>query len=51
MKSCLGLLILLFVFVGAIGGGSVLWYLSSTTEISRVDDAPKAAPAPRPAQR
>ncbi len=47
MKSCLGLLILLFVFVGAVGGGALLWYLSSTTEFSRTDAAPKAAPAPQ----
>lgn len=51
MKSCLALLILLFVFVGAIGGGALLWYLSSTTEVSRVEAAPKARPVPQPRTR
>lgn len=47
MKSCLGLLILSLLFVGVIGGGAFIWYISSTTEITRVEGAPKATPAPR----
>jgi len=40
MKSFLGVLFTLVVLVAVIGGGAVLWYLSSTAEFSR-----KPAPA------
>ncbi|MCB1130436.1 MAG: hypothetical protein KDN05_04855 [Verrucomicrobiae bacterium] len=46
MKSCFGLLILLFVIIGVIGGGGLIWYLSSNTEFTRADAAPKATPVP-----
>ena len=46
MKSCFGLLVLLFVIVGVVGGGALLWYLSSTSEFTRVEQAPRAAPVP-----
>jgi hypothetical protein len=35
MKSCLGLLFALFLFVAVIGGGAMIWYLSSSAEFSR----------------
>ncbi len=40
MKSCLGLLFALFLFVAVVGGGAMIWYLSGTAEFSRT-----AAPA------
>lgn len=39
MKSCLGLLITLFIFVSVIGGGALIWYLSTTAEFTRTDHA------------
>ena len=58
MKSCLGLLIVLLVFVAVVGGGALIWYLSSTSEFSRKNAPvlngapPKAVPVkpqpPRP---
>jgi flagellar basal body-associated protein FliL len=35
MKSCLGLLIILLVFTLVVGGGALIWHLSSTAEFSR----------------
>ncbi len=35
MRSCLSLLIFLFIFVGVIGGGALVWYLSTTSEFTR----------------
>ncbi len=35
MKSCLGILLVFFTFVAVIGGGALIWYLSSTAEFSR----------------
>ncbi len=35
MKSCLGLLFALLVFVAVIGGGALIWYLSRSSEFSR----------------
>jgi hypothetical protein len=35
MKSCLGLLFALLIFVAVIGGGALIWYLSDTAEFSR----------------
>lgn len=35
MKSCLGLLIVLLVFVAVVGGGVLIWHLSSTAEFTR----------------
>ena len=43
MKSCLGILIIFFTFVAVVGGGALIWYLSSTSEFSRKD---AASPAP-----
>ncbi len=49
MKSCLAILIVFFTLVAVIGGGALIWYLSSTSEFSRKGatqpPAPKAAPA------
>jgi hypothetical protein len=44
MKSCLGMIFIILVFVAVIGGGALIWYLSDTAEISR-KDAPLSAPA------
>jgi flagellar basal body-associated protein FliL len=51
MKSCLGLLIVLFVVVAVLGTGGLIWYLSSTAEFSRKDGSPAATnpPAVKPA--
>jgi hypothetical protein len=48
MKSCLGLLIVLLVFVAVVGGGFLIWYLSDTAEFSRKPSpAAQGAPPPR----
>jgi hypothetical protein len=50
MKSCLGLMFVIGIFILVIGGGALIWYLSDTAEFSR-DSAkpPVAIPAkPRP---
>lgn len=39
MKSCLGILLVFFTFVSVIGGGALIWYLSSTAEFTRKDAA------------
>jgi hypothetical protein len=44
MKSCLGILIVFFTFVAAIGGGAFLWYISTTSEFSRTNDGGKNPP-------
>ena len=49
MKSCLGILIVFFTFVAVLGGGALIWYLSSTSEFSRKSDAPIPAPVPKAA--
>jgi hypothetical protein len=53
MKSCLGILLVFFTCVSIIGGGALIWYLSSTSEFSRAPNsssagpgAPQAVPAP-----
>ncbi|MGD7653190.1 MAG: hypothetical protein ACQCXQ_08245 [Verrucomicrobiales bacterium] len=46
MRSCLGLLGSLFILTLVIGGGAVLFYLSSTSEFSRTDEAPATAETP-----
>lgn len=43
MKSCLGILITFTTLVAVLGGGALIWYLSSTAEISRNDSPPTAA--------
>lgn len=43
MRSCLGVLIVFFTFVGIIGGGALIWYLSTSAEFSRKPSA--SAPA------
>lgn len=53
MKSCLGILLAFSLFITVIGGGALLWYLSSTVEYSRRDKVPthavpKAAVKARP---
>lgn len=58
MKSCLGILIVFTTLVAVLGGGALIWYLSSTAEFSRTDTAatapkaaveiPKAVPKARP---
>jgi hypothetical protein len=45
MKSCLGVLFTLLVLIAVIGGGAWLWYLSSTTQITR-QPLPPAAQVP-----
>jgi hypothetical protein len=49
MKSCLGLLITLIIFTLVIGGGGLIWYLSSSSEFSR--DASPPVPATEPQRR
>jgi hypothetical protein len=46
MKSCLGILIIFFTLVAVLGGGALVWYLSSTAEFSRKGAAPSAAATP-----
>jgi flagellar basal body-associated protein FliL len=49
MKSCLGILIVFLTFVAVVGGGALIWYLSSTAEFSRKEAStapPKATPVP-----
>ena len=52
MKSCLGLLLALTLFVAVIGGGGLIYYLSRTSEFTRTGDnrenpAPLAIPMPQ----
>ena len=47
MKSCLGILIIFFTFVAVVGGGALIWYLSSTSEFSRKAAAPAAPVIPK----
>ena len=49
MKSFLLLLITLLVLVAVVGGGGAIYYLSKTSEITRVEKAPPAT-APIPGQ-
>lgn len=46
MKSCLGTLLIMLVFIAVVGTGALIWYLSYSAEFSRKDAAPppKAAP-------
>lgn len=51
MKSCLGLLLVLFIMIAVIGTGGLIWYLSSNAEFSRksapgAGSPPAAAPLP-----
>ena len=55
MKSCLGLLAVLTVFIVVIGGGALIWYLSETAEFSRKEatgvetaSPPRAIPRAEP---
>jgi hypothetical protein len=56
MKSCLGLIFILLVFTLVVGGGALIWHLSSTAEFSRGNGAaatgtttpPKAIPVSPP---
>ena len=48
MKSCLGILLVFFTFVSVIGGGGLIYYLSSTAEFSR-KQTPAAPAMPAPA--
>jgi hypothetical protein len=47
MKSCLGLLLTLLVFVVVVGGGALIWHLSDTAEFTRKGTAATGAPAGR----
>ena len=47
MKSCLGILIIFFTFVAVVGGGALIWYLSSSSEFSRKADTSPAAVIPK----
>lgn len=35
MKSCLGILLIFFTLIAVLGGGALIWYLSSTAEFTR----------------
>jgi flagellar basal body-associated protein FliL len=37
VRSCFGLIIVLLVFVLVVGGGGLIWHLSSNVEFSRKD--------------
>jgi hypothetical protein len=37
MKSCLGTLLVMGVFLLVVGGGLLIWHLSATAEYSRAD--------------
>lgn len=37
MRSCFGLLIVIFAFTLVIGGGGLIYFLSYTAEFSRTD--------------
>jgi hypothetical protein len=37
VKSCFSLIIVLLVFVLVVGGGGLIWHLSSNVEFSRKD--------------
>lgn len=50
MKSCLGILLVFFTFVAVLGGGALIYYLSSTAEFSRKGQ-PAAAPDTIPKAR
>jgi len=43
MKSFLGMILTLLVFVAVVGGGALIWYLSQTAEFSRTDSKPAAS--------
>jgi len=60
MKSCLGILIVFTTLIAVLGGGALIWYLSSTAEFSRKattettvipPKAPVAGPTTRPKAR
>ena len=44
MKSCLGLLVVLLIFIAIVGGGALLYYLSETSEFSRKAPAAEVKP-------
>jgi hypothetical protein len=46
MKSCLGVLLVFTTLVAVLGGGALIWYLSSTAEFSRTGTNPDAAVLP-----
>ncbi|MEI6675511.1 MAG: hypothetical protein WCO57_10065 [Verrucomicrobiota bacterium] len=48
MKSFLSMFFVILVFLVVVGGGGLLWYLSFTSEFSRVESGPAAQPAPAP---
>jgi hypothetical protein len=35
MKSCLGILLIFFTLIAILGGGALIWYLSTTAEFTR----------------
>lgn len=41
MKSCLGILIVTLICVAVVGGGSLIWHMSNTSEFSRKSLPPK----------
>ena len=45
MKSCLGILLIFSTLVAVLGGGALIWYLSSTAEFTR--RTPPAAVPPK----
>lgn len=51
MKSCLGLIITLLIFISVIGGGALIWYLSDTAEFSRTASPTHSQPSPIPPPR
>lgn len=43
MKSCLGLMFVIGIFILVIGGGALIWYLSDTAEFSKNPANPPVA--------
>jgi len=45
VNSYLGLFLSFLIFVLVVGGGALIWHLSTTTEFSRAPSSTAAAPA------
>ena len=48
MKSCLGLMLSLMIFVLVLGGGALIWYLSQSAEFTRKAEGSAASTAMPP---
>ncbi len=48
MKSCIGILIIFLTFVVIVGGGALVWYLSTSADITRKVVVPSLPPKAAP---